>query len=77
MLLYFKKRKFRNHIRKCGILEDLNIQSYGLYAYKSVVEGLHDWEKEILREELKIINQEKEERKTQEQRKVFFNTWKI
>jgi hypothetical protein len=77
MLLYFKKRKFRNHIRKCGILKDEKVRNeswFGDLYY--IKQGLYDWEKAILREELQRVEREMKEREMKENRKVFFDKWK-
>ena len=77
MVLYFKKIKFRKFIRKCGILDNLNIQSFGFSNYNYIKKGLHDWEREILKDEMKRKEREKEEREIQQLRKQFFLNWKI
>ena len=76
MLLYFKKRKFRKFIRECGILEKIESAttlSFPIYDY--IRKGLYKWEKEILRDEIMIIEQGKEGREMEKSRKQFFDTW--
>jgi ribosome-binding ATPase YchF (GTP1/OBG family) len=82
MFLYFKKEKFRNHIRKCGILEDKEVRTKAWlrddlnYIYR----GLEEWEQDILNEEINRVEREKKEKKMkkemEENRKVFFDKWK-
>lgn len=78
MRLYFKKRKFRKFIRECGILEKIgDLNSYYFRIYDFIRKGLCDWEKEILKKELKRVGQEKEKIEMEKNRKQFFDTWKI
>lgn len=65
---FFKRRKFRKHIRECGILDDLNIQSYGISYYDYTRKGLYDVEKKILKEEIKRVEWIKN-------RKEFLDKW--
>jgi hypothetical protein len=76
MFLYFKKRKFRKFIRKCGILEDEKVRKEPWIGDLSYLKnGLYDWEQTILREELERVEYKKE-KKIEESRKEFFENWK-
>jgi hypothetical protein len=84
MFLYFKKKEFRKFIRECGILKVLDTETYYFSTYDYIRKGLNKWEKEILREELDKIEDEKEKREMEkemkkemeENRKKFFEKWK-
>jgi hypothetical protein len=82
MILYFKKRKFRNFIRECGILEDKEVRSKAWFRddLNYIYRGLEEWEQDILNEEINRAERERKERKKEremkENRKVFFDKWK-
>jgi len=77
MFLYFKKRKFRNFIKECGILKDEKVRAKSWFGDLYYINrGLKRWEKKILREEIDKIVEERQKREEKESRKKFFDTWK-
>lgn len=79
---FFKKRNFRNHIRKCGILKDEKVRTkswFGDLCYIKI--GLEEWEQDILNKEINRVEREMKEkemeREMKKSRKEFFDTWKI